>query len=126
MKSSIIITDNFKRESKKLLKKYASLKEELANLEQILLENPETGVLVKENIYKVRLAVKSKGKGKSRGLRIINYLLKIESNDQQEFTIFLMSIYDKAIQENISDNRLKSLVGEVIEEFLDNSDKDEE
>ncbi|PIY08139.1 MAG: hypothetical protein COZ18_13795 [Flexibacter sp. CG_4_10_14_3_um_filter_32_15] len=126
MKSNIIITENFRRESKKLLKKYASLKGELIELEETLLENPKTGVLIKENIYKVRLAVKSKGKGKSGGLRVINYVIKVDINDEEEITIFLMSIYDKSIQENISDNRLKSLVNEVTDEFLDGSNQEEE
>jgi len=126
MKSNIIITENIRRESKKLLKKYASLKGELIELEETLLENPKTGVLIKENIYKVRLAVKSKGKGKSGGLRVINYVIKVDINDEEEITIFLMSIYDKSIQENISDNRLKSLVNEVTDEFLDGSNQEEE
>ncbi|WP_338769799.1 hypothetical protein WAF17_10565 [Bernardetia sp. ABR2-2B] len=126
MKSSIIITENFRRESKKLLKKYSSLKGELIDLEETLLANPKTGVLIKENIYKVRLAVKSKGKGKSGGLRVINYLVKVNIDDEEEITIFLMSIYDKSIQENISDNRLKSLVSEVTDEFLDDLNQEEE
>jgi len=37
-------------------------------------ENPQLGTLITENVYKVRLASKSKGKGKSGGFRIINYL----------------------------------------------------
>ena len=46
--------------------------------------------------------------------------------DEEELTLFLMSIYDKAIQENISDNRLEGLVDEVIEDFINNSSKEEE
>ena len=40
MKVEVIVTPNFKRQAKKLLKKYPSLKTELANLEEELKENP--------------------------------------------------------------------------------------
>jgi mRNA-degrading endonuclease RelE of RelBE toxin-antitoxin system len=68
MNCRIIVVDDFKRDAKKLLKKYLSLKDELAALQEQLLQNPRMGTLIHENVYKIRLAVKSKGKGKSGGL----------------------------------------------------------
>lgn len=40
MRFRVILIDNFKREAKRLLKKYPSLKNELVVLQQQLLENP--------------------------------------------------------------------------------------
>ena len=75
MKNEIIITPNFKKEAKPLLKKYPSLKNELLGLEQKLFHNPNEGTSVGGNAFKIRLAVKSKGKGKSGGMRVITWCL---------------------------------------------------
>ncbi len=122
MNCKIITIDEFKRDAKKLLKKYASLKTELAQLETELLQNPRFGTLIKENTYKIRLAVKSKGKGKSGGMRVITHvieaILEITENEiEQDFTIFLLTIYDKSEIENITDNNLNYLINEINNEF---------
>ncbi|WP_240686685.1 type II toxin-antitoxin system RelE/ParE family toxin [Algoriphagus formosus] len=54
------------------------------------------------------MSIKSKGKGKSGGARVVS-LVKINKN-----TIFLLSVYDKAEKENISNTELKALI-ELIE-----------
>lgn len=65
MNCKIIAIDNFKREAKWLSKKFPSLKSELETLQNALLQNPRLGTLIHENVYKIRLAVKSKGKEKA-------------------------------------------------------------
>lgn len=75
MSSKVVVTPNFQREAKKLKKKYHSLKKELKGLVESLEQNPEQGTLITENVYKLRLTIKSKGKGKSDGARVITYLL---------------------------------------------------
>ena len=65
MKCKIVAIDDFSKDAKRLGKKYVSLKGELKELESQLLENPRMGVLIRENTYKIRLAVKSKGKVKA-------------------------------------------------------------
>ncbi len=75
MKANVIVTPNFQREAKKLMKKYRSLKSELAELAEQLEENPKMGTLIGEDTYKIRLAVKSKGKGKSGGMRVRSFEL---------------------------------------------------
>lgn len=116
--------DAFKRDAKALLKKYASLKAELAELQQQLLDNPRMGTLIHENVYKIRLAVKSKGRGKSGGVRVISYIVEIEvqveNNElEDDVSIYLLSIYDKSDFDNLSDVYLKDLVEEINKE-LDN------
>lgn len=121
MNCKIIAIDDFKRDAKKLLKKYSSLKSELEELQEQLFENPRMGMLIFENTYKIRLAVKSKGKGKSGGLRLITHVveleIKIEESKNQDFTIFLLAIYDKSEMENIANKDLKDLINEINEEL---------
>jgi mRNA-degrading endonuclease RelE of RelBE toxin-antitoxin system len=124
MNYKTILIDEFKRDAKKLLKKYASLKNELVELEQQLLENPTMGTLISEHTYKIRLAVKSKGKGKRGGLRVITHIIEVlvdvlEKNKEDETTIVLVAIYDKSEMENISENYLKEIISEINDKLDD-------
>lgn len=103
------------------MKKHASLKDDLVRLEEELLVNPRSGTQIRENMYKVRLAVKSKGKGKSGGMRVITCVLEIKPADiQQEsrLNVYLLSLYDKSEEENISERDLRKLI-ENIQVLLD-------
>ena len=71
MNCKVIVVENFKREAKRLVKKYASLKDELRQLEKEILQNPHCGTPLGKNVYKIRVAVKSKGRGKSGGMRVL-------------------------------------------------------
>jgi mRNA-degrading endonuclease RelE of RelBE toxin-antitoxin system len=73
MKAVIRVSKAFKRQAKPLLKKYASLPDELKQLNKELSENPYFGVEIMPNVHKIRMAIKSKGKGKSGGVRIITF-----------------------------------------------------
>ena len=75
MNYNVIPIDRFKKEAKRLLKKYSSLKGELLQLERQLSDSPNLGISLGHNVYKIRLAIESKGKGKSGGARVITYLV---------------------------------------------------
>ena len=62
MSFKIIASDNFKKEAKRLTKKYRSLKSELEALGQELSEEPTLGTPLGNDVYKIRLAVSTKGK----------------------------------------------------------------
>ena len=109
MRYSVEITRNFEREAKPLLKKYASLKNELATLGEELSENPDKGDYLGNNLYKVRLAIASKGKGKRGGARVITYL------KTEQGSVYLLSIYDKGEKDTISDKEIKEILNEEIE-----------
>ena len=64
-----------------------------------------------KTLHKNRMAIASKGKGKSGGARVITYNVKEISQD--EVLITLMTIYDKSEMGNVSDAYLKSLVAEI-------------
>ena len=126
MSCKVIAIDDFKRDAKKLLKKFISLKSELIQLEADLLQNPRLGTLIQENTYKIRLAVKSKGK--SGGMRIVTHVVEVmlqinEDTTEQDFTVFLLTIYDKSEMENIADNDLQYLINQVCAE-LDSEDRE--
>jgi len=106
MNYAVQITDNFVRKIKKLAKKYKSLADDLEILKKELLENPEIGVPLGGNVRKVRMAIASKGKGKSGGARVItcDVLVDIENTD-----IFLLTIYDKNEQNTVSYNEIVAL-----------------
>jgi mRNA-degrading endonuclease RelE of RelBE toxin-antitoxin system len=104
MNFSVIASDKFKKEAKRLVKKYPSLKQELSELSDVLANQPTTGTPLGDNIYKIRLSIKSKGKGKSGGGRVITYAL-IKSKE-----VYLLTIYDKAEFESIDDGTLKAII----------------
>jgi len=65
MSYNLIAVPTFRKELKKLAKKYPSLKNDLTLLFESLEENPTQGTSLGRNCYKIRLAITSKGKGKS-------------------------------------------------------------
>ena len=116
MNVEIIALSNFQKEAKRLIKKYRSLKEELIFLESELRKNP-FGVEIQKNTYKIRLAVKSKGKGKSGGLRVLTHIdIEIKVDSSKATKVYLLSIHDKSEYENISNSFLASLIKEASEE----------
>jgi mRNA-degrading endonuclease RelE of RelBE toxin-antitoxin system len=107
MSFKIIPTPPFERELKRLAKKYPSIKKDISGLAHELVLKPNLGTSLGNNCYKVRMAISSKGKGKSGGGRIITFVQIIDE------IIFLVAIYDKSEMENLSDrdiqDRLKSI-----------------
>lgn len=71
------------------MKKYRSLKRELGEFQQTLMKNPRQGTKIKE-------AVKSKGRGKSGGMRVITFIHEVVEQADGEIVVYLISIYDKS------------------------------
>ncbi|WP_258101287.1 type II toxin-antitoxin system RelE family toxin [Marinoscillum pacificum] len=105
MSFEILTIPPFDKQLKKLAKKYPSIKQDFTSLLKSLQEDPQQGTLLCKGCYKVRMAISSKGKGKSGGSRVITHLV---IDDQ---TIYLLSIYDKSEKASISDAELKELLG---------------
>jgi len=104
MSYNVIPTPDFKTLFKKLLKKYPSLKSDLNDLIEVLSENPETGISLGHGVYKIRMAISSKGKGKSAGARVITFIV----TDDKE--VYLVHIYDKSQLENITKQQVFELL----------------
>lgn len=93
----------FDRQAKRLAKKYPSLKTDLTVLIKKLAVEPEHGTALGNGFFKIRIAIASKGKGKSGGARIITYVKIVAT------TVFLASIYDKGEKSAISDKELQQI-----------------
>lgn len=87
-----------------MVKKFPSLKAEYAQLIESMENQPVQGAALSNNCYKIRMAIKSKGKGKSGGTRVIFHVQVVENN------VFLLAIYDKSEQEDITDTEIKYLL----------------
>ncbi|MCX6207878.1 MAG: type II toxin-antitoxin system RelE/ParE family toxin [Bacteroidetes bacterium] len=108
MSYKIELSYNFKKEAKRLIKKYPSLKTELTVLFTELEENPTTGTPLGNDIYKIRLAIASKNKGKSGGARVLSFV-KVTAT-----TVLLFSIYSKGEVDNLSDKEIKELIKDYL------------
>ena len=106
MNVSITTLDEFERQARRLFKKYKSLKDDLANLQKELLENPFQGDDLGGGVRKIRMAINSKGKGKSGGARVLtlNVLVSDDAN------VTLLTIYDKNEIDNVSNQYIMWLV----------------
>ncbi len=103
------VTPDFEKSLKKLTKKYPSLKQEIKLLGLQLKENPTLGTAIGLDCYKIRISIKSKGKGKSGGGRVITHLYV------EKETVYLLALYDKSEYENISEKYVKDQVRRIRE-----------
>jgi mRNA-degrading endonuclease RelE of RelBE toxin-antitoxin system len=108
MNYNILLTDNFKREAKKLIKKYASLTSELSNLFDELAVIPTLGTALGNDIYKIRISIASKSKGKSGGARVLTY---VKVSDE---SVLLFTIYSKGTKDTISDKEIQLLMKDIL------------
>lgn len=91
--------------------------EDLEKLENQLLNNPKLGESLGKNIYKIRLKIESKRKGKSGGAQVISCLeqeiIAAVEDVGQKTIVNLLSVYDKSDRATISDKELKTLVENI-------------
>jgi len=106
---NIVLGGEFKREFKRLAKKYKSLPKDYLALIAELKENPLQGVDLGGGVRKIRMAIASKGKGKSGGARVLT-LNVLVSGDAD---VTLLTIYDKNEIDNVSDEYIRWLVKET-------------
>ena len=104
MSYSVFTIPPFDKQLKRLAKKYPSLKNEFAELLKSLEQEPEQGINLGNNCYKIRIAIASKGKGKSGGGRVISNFIIAEN------TVYLIAIYDKSEKESLTDKELGELL----------------
>jgi mRNA-degrading endonuclease RelE of RelBE toxin-antitoxin system len=107
MSFKILPTPAFARELKRLSKRRSSIKSDISTLGLSLIKNPEQGKPLGNNVFKLRMAISSKNKGKSGGARVITYLKIVDQ------VIYLISIYAKSDSDTITDaeilDRIKDL-----------------
>lgn len=107
MSYEVLSIPPFDKQLKRLVKKYPSLKKEFEAFIQNLATSPEQGVGLGYNCYKIRLAIASKGKGKSGGARVITHIL-VEAS-----SVFLLAIYDKSEKDSLTPHELEVLLRQI-------------
>jgi len=102
------VAPEFEKSLKRLNKKYPSLKADYLAFLRELEENPMIGDEIFPNCRKARIAIKSKGKGKSGGARVIFYFEIVEDK------ITLLFIYDKSEMENVQTAFIEQILQNIL------------
>lgn len=109
MKVKIIPSAEFDRRFKQLAKKYKSLMDDYLTLSKELKKNPFLGSDLGGGVRKIRMAISSKGKGKSGGARVITLTILVS----EDADVTLLTIYDKNEINNVTDDYIRWLVSEA-------------
>lgn len=107
MKVTVKVTASFKKEAKKLAKRYKSFVDDYAVLLSEIKDNPNMGVDMGNNIRKLRMKISSKGKGKSGGARVVTFTLLVADDSSD---IILLYIYDKSERSSIQRHEIELLL----------------
>lgn len=103
MKRDIVQTRNFAKTVDDLINRRKLLPEDFEAFKKRLVQNPDTGDLIPGTggVRKTRL--KSAAKGKSGGFRVCYF------DDPHREELFMMRIYPKNVQEDLSSTEKKAL-----------------
>ncbi len=110
MSFEISTTHEFESQAKSLQKRHRSFKNDLKDFVISLKENPFQGVELSPGIRKIRMAITSKGRGKSGGARVITYTVVTAETDGR---VYLMNVYDKADFSTVELSVLKEIVRDL-------------
>lgn len=110
MNFEISPTRDFLVEAKKLKKRYRSFDDDLEDFRTSLQENPFQGVELCPGIRKIRMAITSKGRGKSGSARVITAMALIDKNNGR---IALLTIYDKQDADTVDLRVIKRMAREL-------------
>ncbi|MBR3783275.1 MAG: type II toxin-antitoxin system RelE/ParE family toxin [Bacteroidales bacterium] len=108
MSCEIVTSLDFLRELKRLSKRYRSIKQDVENLGKEIAANPTLGTDMGDGIRKVRMAITSKGKGKSGGARVITYNVVTQVRDDGR--VLLVTIYDKSERDSITKREIAGIL----------------
>lgn len=100
----------FDRSIKRLLKRYHSLSDDYEDFIDSLQKNPYQGAELSPGIRKIRMAITSKGRGKSGSARVITANAIVA---EHEGRIALLTIYDKEDASTVRLNVIKQMAREL-------------
>ena len=110
MSFEISTTPEFENQAKSLQKRHRSFKNDLKDFVISLKENPFQGVELSPGIRKIRMAITSKGRGKSGGARVKTYPVVTAETDGR---VYLMNVYDKSDFSTVELSVLKEIVRDL-------------
>jgi hypothetical protein len=120
MAVNVTALNYFQRKARRLTKKFRTLDNELAQLIANLKLTPRQGKDLGSGLYKIRLASKSKGTGKSGGFRVVTYYVEQVGDDE---IVYLVTIYDKSEEVNIKKTDLLTIVQDALGEEPEETDE---
>ena len=109
MSYDVLTIPVFYKQAKRLIKKFPSLRNDLAALISELEAKPIKGTPLGNNFYKIRLSIASKSKGKSGSARVITFVKIIRT------TVYLATIYDKSEAETVTLSELERIFAQLPE-----------
>ena len=112
MSYEVVFSDSFQTSVKQLKKRYARVADDLKRAVHALQADPTIGNLIPDDYgaRKLRLPNSSAQRGKSGGFRLIYYV-----QDDQRRALWLLLLYSKSDQENVSPSELRQLMGQLNE-----------
>ena len=110
MSYKTIPTPNFARSLKSLAKRHKSIKEDMEKLRASLEENPLQGSDLGGGLRKIRMAIESKGGGKSGGARVITFTI---FTDQATGKVYMLEVYDKSDYSTIKKDIIKKMLKDL-------------
>lgn len=110
MEVNIVLGPEFKRQFKRLAKKYHSLRNDIDAWRKELLKDPFIGDDLGGGVRKIRMSIADKGKGKSGGARILTLNVWVSEDG---LDVILLTIYDKGEISNVKDEFIEFLIKNV-------------
>ena len=110
MNWTIDFTTEFSRGAKILKKRYKTFMDDLEDFKDSILKNPFQGAELVPGIRKVRMTIKSKGKGKSGGARVITLTYYVS---EAEGKVHFLIIYDKSNADTVDVKVVQEYVVEL-------------
>ena len=107
MNFEVITTPDFEKSFKALAKRHKSLKQDILEFTKSLQTNPFQGDELCPGIRKIRMAISSKGRGKSGGARVITYTMVTTERDG---SVYLLDIYDKSDYSTVDTKIIQRIV----------------
>ena len=102
--AEVVLTGFFQRRFKELKKRHRSLDADVLALVASLEDRPVQGTPIGKDCYKIRLAISSKGSGKSGGGRVITYVRLLQGK------VYMLTIYDKTDRDSLTTKELLELL----------------
>jgi len=109
MKYNVIPSKAMQKAMRKLRKKYPKFINDLDPTIQELKQGHFVGDKIKgfSDVYKARVPSSDQKKGKRGGFRVIYYVVTQDKN------VYLLSMYAKAHQENITDEEIRNILNSI-------------
>ena len=104
MSFEVRYTPAFAKAIKRLAKRYPSINSDFSALLEEIEQDPKIGTPIGKSCYKIRMPIRSKGKGKSGGGRVITYVRIVKK------LVVLLTVYDKSEKASLTDAERDHLI----------------